>query len=184
MTIDKILQQTRYESGRSQEYMALALSVSRRTVQHWESGVSEPSVSAFLAWFRLLGRNPLPYLLQNIYPTADRISAGDPASKLRKALLDMVKELPEESVRQLLYLLYGDHGSSPRAVLNMVTAHLQTPMKDRITHGRIILHNYEINEKKRTLTAPAHVQPDTKLLHAAIEAGEKAFLEDQKEYSL
>lgn len=73
-----------------------------------------------------------------------------------------------------MYLFFGNHGSSPRAVLQMITAHLQTPMKDRIAHGQLIETNYEIAQKTNTLANPNHIQPDLECLNASIESAEYA----------
>lgn len=184
MELNTILRTTRYEAGRSQESMALDLGVARRTIQNWESGVSEPSLRQTIEWFQALDKSPIPFLLQHVFPMMDNISSKDDMTKIRKALNLVLNSLPDESLRQVLYVLYGDHGSSPRAVLNMVTAHLQTPMKDRLLQAEIIYKNYELAKKKGTLARPDHIQPDVEFLKSAIAAGEKAYLTDNKEYML
>lgn len=183
MTITDALRDTRYDSGKSQEYMALELGVTRRTVQNWERGASEPSVSQAIEWFKIVGKNPVPYLLQTIYPDIDKISAEDADAKILAALLQIINDLPADGVRQLMYLFFGSHGSSPRAVLQMINAHLQTPMKDRIVHGQIVTTNYELACKTRTVSHPDHIQPDMNYLNAAIATAKMAVEESAKEYS-
>lgn len=178
----KALRESRQKAKRSQEYMALEMEIARKTVQNWESGVSEPSVRQAIEWFRVLQISPMPYLFQYVYPDFEGISRTDGDQTLRKALLAMVEGLPEECVRQLLFLFYGDHGSSPMAVMQMVTAHLQTTMRDRVTAGTVILKNYEIAEKKGILSAPNHIQPDKGFLKNAIERGEQAAIDDAESY--
>lgn len=168
MTISEALRSTRNESGKSQEYMALELGVTRRTIVNWENGTSEPSVSQAMNWFTLTGKNPIPYLLQKAYPNMDKISPLDDDAKILTALMQLINDLPAEGVRQLMYLFFGNHGSSPRAVLQMVNAHLQTPMKDRIAQGQLIATNYEIAKRTGTLAKPDHIQPDLEYLNAAI----------------
>ena len=51
----------------------------------------------------------------------------------------------------------------------MITAHLQTPMKDRISHGQLIATNYEIAKITNTLSKPEHIQPDIGYHNEAIE---------------
>lgn len=173
MTIAEALRITRYESGKSQEYMAFELGVSRRTVQNWETAVSEPSVTQATHWFQLLDKNPIPFLLQTVYPDMDKISHRDSDARILASLLQLINDLPAEGVRQLMYLFFGDHGSSPRAVLQMVTAHLQTPMKDRISHGQLIASDYEIAQITGTLAHPEHIQPDLGCLNDAITAAKE-----------
>lgn len=184
MTIAEALRTARYESKLSQEYMALELGVSRRTVLNWERGTSEPSVSQAMAWFKLVGKNPIPYLLQTTYPEMDKISYKDDDAKILAALMQLINDLPAEGVRQLMYLFFGNHGSSPRAVLQMINAHLQTPMKDRLIHGQLIAANYEIAKKTGTLAHPGHIQPDLECLKDAIEAAKETVEKQAKEYSL
>ena len=168
MTIAEALRTTRNQSGKSQEFMALELDITRRTILNWETGVSEPSVSQAIRWFKLADKNPIPYLLQITYPDMDKISHKDDDARILASLMQLINDLPAEGVRQLMYLFFGDHGSSPRAVLQMVTAHLQTPMKDRIAHGQLVSTNYEIALKTDSIAHPDHIQPDLEFLNEAI----------------
>lgn len=183
MTIADALRYTRNESKRSQEYMASELGVTRRTILNWESGVSEPSIGQTIAWFKLVNKNPLPYLLQCTYPDMDKISHNDDDSRILASLMQIINDLPAEGVRQLMYLFFGDHGSSPRAVLQMITAHLQTPMKDRIAHGQLVATNYELAARTGTLARPDHIMPDLDYLNAAIATAKNAVEKNAKEYS-
>ena len=184
MEIYEALREARNLSGKSQEYMALELGIARKTVQNWERGASEPTIGQAIAWFKALDVKPLPYLFQIIHEDLEGIGSGDDLARLHNSLAKLIKELPEEGMRQLLYLFYGEHGSSPRAVLNMLTAHLQTPMSDRVIQGSVILKNYEIAKKKNCLTNAEHIQPNVELLNKAIAMGEEAYLQDKKTYIL
>lgn len=182
MTFSEALRSTRNESGKSQEYMAFELGVTRRTILNWESGVSEPSVSQAIKWFKLVDKNPIPFLLQIIYPDMDKISPKDSDAKILASLMQLINDLPAEGVRQLMYLFFGNHGSSPRAVLQMITAHLQTPMKDRISHGQLVATNYELAKRTGTLSKPRHIQPDLDCLNDAIASAKAAVEKKAKEY--
>ena len=183
MTIAEALRSTRNESGKSQEFMAFELEVTRRTIQNWEKGVSEPSVGQAISWFKLVDKNPIPYLLQCTYPHMDKISPKDNDARILASLMQLINDLPAEGVRQLMYLFFGNHGSSPRAVLQMITAHLQTPMQNRISHGQLIATNYEIAKRMGTLARPDHIQPDLDCLNAAIEVAKSTVEKNAKEYS-
>ncbi len=182
--LPKLLYTARKEAGRSQEYMSLEMGLARRTVQNWEKGVSTPSISQVMAWFAVLGTAAWPYLLQYVYPEVSGIKGSDETEKIRRAFMAIIPELPDSAVRQLMYLFYGDHGSSPRAVLALMNAHLQTPMKDRVTQAGVIIRNYELAKIKNELTGPDHVQPDVKMLNDALEAGRQAVINDKKGYGL
>lgn len=168
MTIAEALRITRNEAGKSQEYMAFELGISRRTILNWENGVSEPSIGQAIKWFKLVDKNPIPYLLQTTYPEMDKISSKDDDAKILTALMQLINDLPAEGVRQLMYLFFGDHESSPRAVLQMITAHLQVPLKDRIIHGQLIATDYEIAKRTKNIARPNHVQPDLDCLNDEI----------------
>lgn len=182
MTIEEALRKTRNDSGHSQEFMAFELGISRKTVMKWESGTSEPSIGQAMEWFKLTGRNPVPFLLQIAYPAADGLSSADNDSRILENLLRIIRELPGEGVRQLMYLFFGKHGSSPRAVLQMICAHLQSPLKDRIAHGELILTDYELSKLTNTLTDPDHIQPDMAYLKDAIRTAKQSVASDAKEY--
>ncbi len=184
MTIAEALRTTRNESKRSQEYMALELGVTRRTILNWETGVSEPSVNQAITWFKLVDKNPIPYLLQITYPDMDKISHKDSDSRILTALMQLINDLPAEGVRQLMFLFFGNHGSSPRAILQMITAHLQTPISDRIAHGQLITTNYELAKMTGSLARPDNVQPDVECLNAAIATAKKAVAKNAKEYGI
>ena len=186
MGVDERMASVWYRSralaGKSQEYMALEMGIARKTVQNWEKGVSAPSVMQAIEWFRVLDVSPLPYLFEYIYPDLEKLSATDEDKRLKQALFKLLESLPVEGIRQILYLFYGDHGSSPRAVMHLVNAHLQTPMKDRIAHGELILKNYELAKRKGKLTGAEHIKPDEALLREAIRRGEEAYLADKEAY--
>lgn len=180
--LSKTLWETRIKSKRSQEYMALEMGVARKTIQNWEKGISAPSIDQAIEWFRILKISPLPYLFQYVYPEMQAINARDDDQKLRQNLITLIEQLPSEGIRQLLYLFYGDHGSSPRAVLNMLTAHLQTPMRDRVMTASLILKHYQISSQQNNLTSLHHIQPDVELLQSCIDKGEKAAIEGMESY--
>ncbi len=182
--VSHMLSTSRTAANKSQEYMSLELNVARKTVQNWEYGVTEPSVSQVISWFKALEVPPLPYILEYIFPELDGVSADDEDIRIHEAFTVLINELPNETVRQLLYLFYGKHGSSPRGIMNMITAHLQSPMRDRISHGRQIAQDYDLASRKDDITSPEHVQPDMDFLHSAISEGESAFLNDEKGYKM
>lgn len=180
--LSSIWGRTRTFVGKSQEQMADEMGVSRKTIQNWEKGASTPDLEQTFRWFRILGISPLVYLWEYLHPDMKNINAKTEVEVLRKSLLNIVEELPEEGMRQLLYILYGDHGSSPRSILHLMNAYLQTPMKDRVTQAGIIVRNYEMARRKGDLTDTEHVQPDLELLHNAIDKGEEAFVRNDSGY--
>lgn len=179
-----IWMRSRADAGVSQEYLANEIDVSRKTVQNWERGISSPTFFQGTEWFRVLGLNPIPYYLEYLFPDSMKnVGTEEDEKKITEALLELINSLPKDGKRRLLYLLYGDHGSSPNSVLNLLNAHLQTPMSDRIMHANMILSNYELEAEMNNLSRPDHIQPDTELLHKSISCAKTAVLNNQSGYS-
>ena len=181
----KIWWKSRADAGKSQEYVALEIGVSRKTVQNWERGASSPTFFQGTEWFRALGLNPMPYYLSYLFPDGiDGIKASDDSKTIDAALDILVHQLTPDGKRRLLYILYGNHGSSPRAVLNLVNAHLQTPIKDRIITATAITEAYELESKTDNLVRPENIQPDVNLLHKSIELAKTAVENRHNGYSV
>ena len=68
-TLAQIHMDARKQAHKSQEYMAQSLGVARRTVQNWEKGTSTPTLDESIAWFRVLGMDPMPFYEQYIHGT-------------------------------------------------------------------------------------------------------------------
>ena len=180
----KIFISSRYECGKSQEFMAAELGVSRKTVQNWEKGLSSPSFFQATEWFRVLGLNPIPYYLEFIFPHMNLESQHElDSNEVSLALHENIDQLTDTERRQLLYLLTGRHGSSPSAVLHLLNAHLQTPIRDRFNAAHTIYQNYVIEKQMNNLVNPDDIQPDLDLLKHAIEEGRQAIYNGNTGYS-
>jgi DNA-binding XRE family transcriptional regulator len=180
---------SRAKAGVSQEYMALGLGVSKKTIQNWEKGISSPTFFQATEWFHLLGLNPLPYYFEYVYPaqmSQDELAKGCDVSdeQINEALELVLAQIPMELKRGLLFLFHGAHGSSPYAVVQMLLAHLQSPMKDRVSNAASILQNYEMAQELGTIAQPKQIQPDLDCLQAAVQSGRYAAVSNQSGYSL
>ncbi len=185
----KVWWKSRADAGVSQEYMALGLGVSKKTIQNWEKGTSSPNLFQATEWFHLLGYNPMPYYYEFIYPemmSQENLAKGREVcdEQVSEILDSMISELPIEIKRQLLFLFYGGHGSSPYAIIQMVLAHLQVSLKDRVSHASAILQDYEITKELGTLTEPDHVQPNLEYLRIALQQGRNAAVHNRSGYNM
>ena len=163
----------------------MELGVSKKTIQNWERGVSSPSLFQGMEWFRVLGINPLPYYLAYIFPDEmDEISPSDDDEIIEKAIMALIEQLPIDGKRKLLYLLWGGHGSSPAAVIDLMTAHLHVPMKERMEQAAIIARSYEINEALNEIVCTDHVKPNMNKLWMAINEATSSLKEGKNEYDL
>lgn len=83
---------SRTDAGKTQEFMANGLGVSKKTIQNWEKGASSPDLFEGSEWFRVLGTNPLPYYLAFLYPWLfDGIKPETSDEEVENALLFLVK---------------------------------------------------------------------------------------------
>ena len=183
--VAEMMRQARHQSGQSQDSIAKSLGVSKKTIQNWERGVSSPSLFQGMEWFRVLGINPLPYYLAYVFPDEmDEISPSDDDERIQNATMSLIEQLPIEGKRKLLYLFWGGHGSSPSAVIDLMTAHLHVPMKDRIEQAAIIARSYDINEALDEIVCPDHVKPNMNKLWMAIDEATSSLKEGKNEYHL
>ena len=170
-----IWRKSRYDARVSQEYMANYVGVSRKTVQNWESGVSAPDFNEGTKWFEGIGINPLPYFLSYLYPESlENVTASSSDEDVDKAIRTIMDSLPIEGKRELLYLFFGGHGSSSRAVLDLLTAHLHLPMKDRIAYATSMENNFEISKATGQLVCEDNIMPNMENVHKAITAAKEA----------
>lgn len=180
-----MLAAARLEAGKSQEWLAAELGVSRHSITNWESGISSPSFFMTAEWFRALGINPTKYFLQFFNPKEVKgIKASDSDEKIEKALYKLVGELPIEDKRRLLYILYGSHQSNPLGVLSMITADLHTPIQQRISIARTIIDNYEIAEQRGELIETDHIMPNLDLVKECVEKAKVAAIKGIKGYNI
>ena len=175
---------SRADTGKTQEYMANGLGVSKKTIQNWDKGASAPDLFEGSEWFRVLGINPLPYYLAFLYPWMfDGIKPDDNDEEIEQALLFLVKNMTQLEKRQLLYLMAGRHGSPWYSLLQMFTAHCHSSLRSRVTAARTILENYEMDQVCGDLVCPDNVQPDMKMLHHAVEEGKQSVFNQLSGYT-
>jgi len=175
----------RKTAGRSQEYMALELGVSKKTVQNWEKGISSPSYFQSLEWFSALNVNPFPHYLSFSFPDEfQHLNGKDGDDKIEEAFDTLVEQLPIRSKRALIYLFYGNHGSSPNAILQLMLAYLHTPLKSRIAQAVLTKNVYEMEKALNNIICPENILPDMESLDRAIYKARKAALDRETSYSI
>lgn len=180
----EVFSESRIHARKSQEWMAFELGKTRRTVQNWESGRSAPDLFETLEWFRAINTNPFPYFLKLLYP--DSIKDLSPASsdeKIEEAFNDLTHNLSVADKRALLYLYGGNHGSSPYSVIQLMLAHLHSPIISRISNAIMITGSYELNKQLGTLICKDNIQPDIDNLSEAIKKAEYAAIHHAEGYT-
>lgn len=175
---------SRTDAGKSQEYMAKHLGISKRTVQNWEHGVTCPNLFQSSEWFRLLGQNPLHYYLSYLHPGMLRDDSSYDEAEIDEALMLLISNSTPKEKRELLFLMSGQHGSSWHSLLQLFTAHCHTSLRSRVTAARVIVDSYEMEEHTGDLVCPDAVQPDMDMLNMATGRGKRAVQEKKKGYTI
>lgn len=175
---------SRSDAGKTQEYMASGLGVSKKTIQNWEKGASSPDLFEGSEWFRVLGTNPLPYYLAFLYPWLfDGIKPESDDAEIEQALMFLVKNMTTLEKREMLYLMAGRHGSPWYSLLQMFTAHCHSSLRSRVTAARSILENYEMDEACNSLVCPDNIRPDLRMLRHAVEEGKQSVFNQLSGYT-
>ncbi len=172
------------QAGISQAQAALLIGVSKNTIQNWECGMSSPSQAQGFYYFNALGVQAMPFYLKLFYPEEfGEISVETPDDQIDKALMTLISNLPVEEKRKLLYVAYGEHGSSPPAVLDMVCAHLHTPLIARIGVAELIRSNFSLSNGVHRVTNAKNIMPNMEQLDDAIAAAREAVVRKVEHYT-
>lgn len=177
-------QKSRTDAGKSQEYVAKALGVSKSTVQNWEQGLSCPNQRQGFEWFKVLGLPPMPYYLSLLYPEFESDLSVMNDEQVDAALLALMKDLPTEVKKKILYIALGNHGSSPLAVLELMVAHLQLPLQARVSSAVALRTNYEVAEACHALVGTDEITPNIEVIEKAYAAAKKAVKERKTSYTI
>lgn len=180
----KMFWKSRNDAGKSQEYMALSIGVSKNTVSNWERGLSSPTIRQMGKWFKAIGLNPLRYLLNYYHGDAfDSAKIEDDDIEVSKILHDTIDLMPIRYQLILLFILAGSHGSSYASVLEMIDAHLHCDMRSRVGVADLIARNFELCEAIGTLVCDSDTMPNLELLLQSIELGKNAAFNNQQGYT-
>lgn len=180
----RIWSSSRAEAGKTQEFLANGLGVSKKTVQNWENGITSPDLFMGSEWFRLLGINPLPYYLSYLFPDLfEDISPEKDDEVIEQVLTALIKKSTAVEKRELLFLMAGDHGSPWYSLLQMFTAHCHTSMQARVNAARSILDNYEMEAAAGQLVCRSNILPDIGMLKNAVEEGKKSVIAGNSGYT-
>lgn len=180
----RIWSSSRAEAGKTQEFLANGLGVSKKTVQNWENGITSPDLFMGSEWFRLLGINPLPYYLSYLFPDLfEDISPEKDDEVIEQVLTALIKNSTAVEKRELLFLMAGDHGSPWYSLLQMFTAHCHTSMQARVNAARSILDNYEMEAAAGQLVCRSNILPDIGMLKNAVEEGKKSVIAGNSGYT-
>lgn len=176
----KMWKTSRLDAGKSQDYMAKALGVSKKTIQNWEAGYASPSQIMGFKWFEALDVPALPYYLSLLHGEFEGLTQASSDEDIKKALLALVNDMDATTARKLLFLFYGDHGSPIKGILELMVAYVHTPLPARIGVAELMLTNYNISSAYKATSN--HIEPDTNYLDKAITRGMEAVTAKRSAY--
>lgn len=180
--ISQMLKRSRESSGKSQSYVAKKLGVSKATVQNWENGLSSPSLRVAFEWFDVIGVPIYPYVNYVCHSKIDDLSETSDCQNVREELKRFVNEMPEHTIREMMYMIKAEHGSSPIGLFEMITCYLHLPLARRVSRAQSVGTEYLMCEARNELINPKEVVPDTEVLHEYVQAGYKAVIEGKNSY--
>ena len=173
--IGKALAKARVSAGLSQVEIARRIEKGERTVQSWEKGCTSPDSDEIMDWCTACGASPIAVFMEMIHPelyaTPDD---GKTDTELDAQLCRFVVNLPPLTKRLLLFVLKGNHGSSPSAVISEVAANLHCPLNNRVSVCGIIINQYNFAQNMGLDPCPDDPQPPIDDLKVNYKAGREA----------
>lgn len=178
-----MLANARIKTNLSQEHMAMELGVSRNTIINWEKGLSQPNVDQCFKWFNILGINPMKPFLEYLYPqTFKNVTPKSEDEDIKSCVLQYINSMPPKSVRQLAYLFFGEHGSSPISLLELFTAYLHLNMRSKVAIASSVATAYDMSVRCNDTICNDNVSPDFELVNKSIEKAKDAVVNNQLGY--
>lgn len=173
--IGKALAEARVSAGLSQREMAIALNRGERTVQSWEKGISSPDSDEVFDWCSACGVSPISVFMEMIHPELYAVpDDGKTDEELDAELCRLVVNLPPLTKRLLLFILKGNHGSSPPAVISEVAANLHCPLNNRVSICGAVIDHYSFAQSMGLDPCPREPQPPLEDLRMNYKAGRSA----------
>lgn len=173
--IGKALAEARVSAGLSQREMAIALNRGERTVQSWEKGISSPDSDEVFDWCSACGVSPISVFMEMIHPELYAVpDDGKTDEELDAELCRLVVNLPPLTKRLLLFILKGNHGSSPPAVISEVAANLHCPLNNRVSICGAVIDHYSFAQSMGLDPCPREPQPPIEDLRMNYKAGRAA----------
>lgn len=184
--MDKIalmLSKARTNAKLSQDTMAEAMGVSRKTIQKWEDGTLCPNMKKVIQWFDVTGEPLYPYMVTLLHEGSfEGLGPNKDTEVIKDAIYTYIDEMSDRRVRELTYLMYSDHGSTPSGVLDLITAYLHLPLDRRVCIASAVLHAYIICESTNQLRGTDHILPNIKFLKHCCDSATEAVMKGKGSY--
>lgn len=173
--IGKALSKARVSAGLSQVEIARRIEKGERTVQSWEKGCTSPDSDEIMDWCTACGVSPITVFMEvlhpDLYAVPDQQKQDD---EINRELRAIVQALPPLTKRLLLFVLKGQHGSSPPAVISEIAANLHCPLNNRASVCGTIIDQYTYAQIAGLDPCPDDPQPPIDDLKIHYKAGRAA----------
>lgn len=180
-----LLRRLRSDAGLSRSRMALLLGMDQRTLEKYESGISAPRVDEFISYFDQVGADALRYVLDFLYPdTYSSLSPSSPPDDLRGAIVHFILNVASEhTVRELDFLIFGDHGSSITAQAEEWTMINHLPLSMRFAVASLVNSLYTVASNSGLLVSTDHVMPNVGYFRDGLQKGKTAVIGGKSGYT-
>lgn len=186
MTIEEkckeVLKRSFYASGMTEAEIADKMKISRRTIYNWIYGTSFPTFPQTIQWFIATRQRMMPWIAKMQYFEKDRKPQKLTEEQMNKDLIDFLDLLSPAQKARLHFIFCGEHGSSPDGILEMVSAHLHTPLVNRFQIASMIMLNYEMAEASKELILRDEAEPNIEVLRESVTKGRDAILQGFDSY--
>lgn len=182
--LGRLMKTARESADCSRDALAAKTSVTAGTIKNWETGASAPDMVQFFEYFSELGVNPQRTIDAFIYPELENLRWGLSDEEIDRAFDLFVSGLSPLEKRQILFMRSSEHGGDWFALLQMVVAHLQTPMAVRYAVSQLIASQYQVSVATGSVACPDNVQPNMEVLDRAIESGKNSAINGLRGYFL
>ena len=178
-----MLKKARADAGKSQDNVAKKMGISKKTIQSWEDGSSYPNARRQHEFFRALDANPLPYYLQYVYSEFIIADSSD-EEQITEQIIQMIKALPLDSKKKLLYWLRGDHGGSSMCSLEFWAEYLSLELPERTAVATLSHALYITGQTTGRLIESDYMKPNSELVELGIREATESIKNGNKTYSV
>lgn len=179
----KVLRESFYKSGISEIDVANRVGVHVKTLRSWIEGRTFPTFPQVVRWFIALRTRMIPWIMKMPYFEDDsNIKSKITEEELESGLIDFLHSLTPAQKERLYFIFCSEHGSAPEGLLEMVDAHLHTPLRDRYKIASSILLNYQMALANKEAVCTGEADPNIEILSDSINKGKEAIINGQNGY--
>lgn len=162
-----IMKEARLNAGKSQSFLAKALSKTERTIRNWEQN-SEATFLDMCMWFHVLDEPMWSYMRSKMI-IGESLEFSNTDLQFQNELLQYCSQLGHSELRKLCFLIFWKHGSNWHSLLELMIEHVNSPLSQRVISARSVLIGYEMDSNDARLFEPIGILPDLDNLKKCIE---------------